>query len=254
MNFLVHCNRMQCVCLICFKPNDIWIEFLKTFTTYHVYIVIDDNSIDYKEKYSLLENITLVQINNEECKENGFINMNFTIKKLISGWDKALYYFSSINTGYNNVWFFEDDVFFYNEDTLLRIDSKYNNSDLLTRCYTENISGSKNLWHWSKIDIKFSPPYYKAMVCSLRVSSLLLSKIKSYATEHKTLFFLEALFPTICKKYKLQYDIPDELINIFWRKRFNNNEININTLYHPVRDISKHKYYRDIVLKNRANG
>ena len=40
-----------CVCLICFKPNDIWIEFLSKFTKYDVFIIIDDNSKDYKDKY-----------------------------------------------------------------------------------------------------------------------------------------------------------------------------------------------------------
>ena len=40
----------NCLCLICYKPNDVWIDFLSKFTNYTLYILIDDNSIDYKEK------------------------------------------------------------------------------------------------------------------------------------------------------------------------------------------------------------
>lgn len=136
----------NCVCLICYKPNDIWVDFLSKFTKYDIYIIIDDNSVsNYKEQYSKFSNINIIQINDNECKKNGFINMNFTIKMDITAWEKSLYYFSSINTQYTNVWFFEDDVFFYDEKCLLDIDSKYNNSDLLSNSYSENINGHKKI-------------------------------------------------------------------------------------------------------------
>ena len=193
-----------CICLICYKPNYIWFDFLSKFTKYDIYIIIDDNDKDYKEEYVNFKNINIIQIKNEECEINGFTNMNFIIHKKISGWDKAIYYFSSINTIYNHIWFFEDDVFFYNEETLIIIDKKYNNSDLLSNSYSEHISIDKNEWHWKNIDILFPPPYYTAMVCSIRVSALILYEIKKYANKHNTLFFLEVLFSTICKKNNLQ--------------------------------------------------
>ena len=171
--------------------------------------------------------------------------MNFCINKKISGWDKAIFYFANINTNYNNVWFIEDDVFLYDENTLLNIDTKYNDSDLLTSTYKENSTGHKNDWHWKKINIKLSPPYYYAMVCATRISKTLLSKIKDYATEYKTLFFLEALFPTLCKSNNLQYDIPDELHTIIYRKIYTIEDINKINLYHPVKDTTKHKLYRN---------
>jgi hypothetical protein len=162
--------------------------------------MIDDNSKDYKRQYIKFTNINIIQIDNEECKQKGFINMNFTINKELTSWEKSIYYFSTINTEYNKLWFFEDDVFFYDEQSLLYIDSKYDNSDLLSNSYGENVNGHKNDWHWHKIDIKFQPPYYFTMVCCVRMTFNLLSEIKNYANEHNTLFFLEALFPTICKK------------------------------------------------------
>ena len=136
------------ICLICYKPTDIWVNFLQKFTKYDIYIIIDDNSKDYKENYSNFSNINIIQINDEECIKNGFVNMNFTIKKNITSWDKAMYYFSTVNTLYNKVWFLEDDVFLYDEKTLLSIDLKYNNSDLLSRSYIEHVNGDKKSWHW----------------------------------------------------------------------------------------------------------
>jgi hypothetical protein len=239
----------NCVCLICHKPNDIWFNFLSTFTKYDIYILIDDNSIFYKQKYLKFKNINVIQINNEHCKQRGFINMNFVIKKLITSWEKAIYYFSTINIQYNHVWFFEDDVFFYNENTLLTIDSNYNHSDLLSNTYNENKYGNKTEWIWNNINIKIPPPYYSAMVCCVRMSSKLLSKIKQYANTYKTLFFLEALFPTICKKYNFQYDTPNELTTIVYRTNYENKDINKTCLFHPVKNINTHLHYRNI-LKN----
>lgn len=237
----------NCVCLICYKPNDVWVEFLSKFIKYDIYIVVDDNSKDYKKQYSNLSNINIIQIKDEECKNNGFIDMNYIMKKKITAWEKSIYYFSTINTSYNNVWFLEDDIFLYDEESLLSIDSKYDNSDLLSSSYSENINGYKNYWHWGVIDINFRPPYYSAMVCGVRISSNLLSKIRNYANEHNTLFFLEALFPSICKTNNMKYDTPEELRTVVWRENYVDNDIDKHNLYHPVKDIIKHEYYRDML-------
>ena len=238
----------QCFSLLCYKPNDIWIKFLSTFIKYDIYIFIDDNTIDYKDKYTKYNNINIIQIDDNECIINGFTNINFTLKKTVTSWEKSLYYFSNINTKYNNIWFCEDDVFFYNEETLLSIDLKYNNFDLLSNCYEENLNGHKNDWDWDKIDIKFDPPYYHAMMCCTRMSSKLLNEINNYAHEYYTLFYLEALFPTICKKYNMLYETPIEFNNIIYRKDYTDCDIDKYNLFHPVKDITMHLYYRNMLL------
>jgi hypothetical protein len=243
-------TNMNCICLICFKPTEEWVKFLSTFSKYDIYIIIDDNSKDYNTEYSKYDNINIIQINDEECEKAGFINMNFTIKKPVTGWEKAIYYFSTINTEYNNVWFFEDDVFFYNEDTLSNVDANYADSDLLSSPYDTNNDGNKDSWWWSKIDIKFPPPYYAAMVCMIRISSKLLSSIKDYANKHNTLFFLETLFSTLCKKNNLKYDTPDELKTIVYDNNYIDADINKHNMYHPMKDINKHIYYRNMLNNN----
>jgi len=234
--------------LICFKPNLIHLDFLNKFASYDIFIIIDDNSTDYKKAYSqTYTKIHIIQIPNTTCKNSGFIDMNFCINKKISGREKAVYYFSHINQNYSKVWFLEDDVFFYNEQTLLNIDSKYPESDLLTNFYKENLTGHKNDWNWPNVHIKIPPPYYYAMVCAVRISKTLLSKIKDYATTYNTLFFLEALFPTLCKYNNLIYDTPEELTTVTYREKYSTELINKVNIYHPVKGIKQHVVYRQIL-------
>ena len=68
----------------------------------------------------------------------------------------------------------------------------------------------------------------------------------NYAKEYNTLFFLEALFPTIAIKNKLKYNNPIEFNNIFYRHNFNEENIDNNNLYHPVKDLTKHIYFRKL--------
>ena len=117
------------IALICLKPEEPYLEFLNNFTNYEVYIIIDDNSVNYTLLYSAKHtNLRFIQIPDEICSQYGFTNVNnFGVLKHISGWDKALYYLSLNfkNTDSNTkIWFIEDDVFFYDEETLLRIDAK----------------------------------------------------------------------------------------------------------------------------------
>uniref|UniRef100_A0A6C0I8J2 Uncharacterized protein n=1 Tax=viral metagenome TaxID=1070528 RepID=A0A6C0I8J2_9ZZZZ len=80
--------------------------------------------------------------------------------------------------------------------------------------------------------------FHRLMVCASRMSRLMLSKIKDYATTHKTLFFLEACFPSIAKYNKLKYDTPDELSDIVYRKDYVIEDFNKKNIFHPVKNIN----------------
>jgi hypothetical protein len=248
--------------LICFKPNDIYLEFLNKFSNYEVYIIIDDNSVNYtalyKTKYA---NLSFIQMQESLCKKYGFKNVNkIGIKKQISGWDKALCYFSLTESNtYNKVWFIEDDVFFYNEDTLINIDAKYPDYDLLANCDFK-LATNMNEWLWSVIKIETVGPYYAGMMCAARVSQTVLHKIRVYATTYKTLFFLEALLPTISKTIMLSKDedkdkdkdedkdvkcgCPDELKTVVYRHKYTYETVLKENIYHPVKNILKHEEFR----------
>ena len=86
------------VVLITKIPNAKYLDFLNSFTNYDVYVIIDSNEYFTTSVTKIYENIQFIQINNDECRNNGFCNSNYiTLKKDVTGWDKALYYFSIIN-------------------------------------------------------------------------------------------------------------------------------------------------------------
>ena len=85
---------MNALCLITFNPNKIWCDFLNLFCKYKIFLIVDNNNFDLSEFKTNYENITFIQVDNKKCQANGYIDTNFTLNKLISVWDKALYYFS----------------------------------------------------------------------------------------------------------------------------------------------------------------
>lgn len=240
---------MKAICLITRQPSKIWCEFLNKFSHYKVFIIVDYDEIDTQEFINQYTNITFVKINPNLCHTNGFKNTNsLVIHKEISGWDKAVYYFSVENQTYDYVWFIEDDLFFYNESTLIRIDNQYMISDLLSNTCTENKDGRKNEWLWHKIQYNnYEPPYYWAMMCACRMSRNLLRCIGLSAKKYNTLFFLEAAFPIIAFKNNLQVDTPLEFRNIHWLPDFDKTIIE-NSLYHPIKNIEKHLFLRNQTL------
>jgi hypothetical protein len=179
------------VVLITRTPNIVWLNFLKSFTHYDIYIMIDDNSKDYKKIYQeQYPTIHFIQIDNDECQRNGFVGSS-TATKLppVMSWDKAMYYFSHLETRYEHMWFFEDDVFLFSESTLLKIDEKYKNCDLLTRSHTIKYENNmEGWWHWNQVLGKIDLPWAYSLICICRVSALLLTKVREYANTRKFIF------------------------------------------------------------------
>jgi len=235
----------NCICILTIKPSVIWMEFLNTFTTYDVYMMCDDNSVSYQAKYGeLYPKIKFLQVTNSVAYNLGFKNLSSAIspQQIVNSWDKAVYYFSFDDTTYDNVWFIEDDVYFYNEKTLFAIDAKFTISDLLTNVVTPKSTDMKSAWHWhwNLISIGIKEPHFRAMVCATRVSRKLLLVIGEYAREYGTLFYLEAFFPTMAFYGGLKHDIPDELHCVEYRRDWNSSEINCKNLYHPLKNLAEH--------------
>jgi hypothetical protein len=241
-------NGSQCIALIVRCPTICWLDFLRDFIQYDVYVIIDDETKNYNDIYAKdYPNIKFIQVSSVDCLNSGFVDTNFAINKLISGWDKALYYFALTNTSYDKVWFIEDDVFFYKEITIVNIDKKYKDADLLSKEVIENNEQNNKEWYWECININHSPPYYHGMMCAVRMSRRLLSCIKEYATNNKSLYFLEALFPTICSKHGLKGRSIEELKNIYYRHTFEFNNLNKDELFHPVKVIEDHVTFRSLM-------
>jgi hypothetical protein len=241
----------NCVAIITKEPKPVWLNFLKTFKQLDVYLIIDENAIDYTEFYGDdYPNIHFIQLENDLMRDSGFMNSSTTtgMPSIIS-WDKALYYFGVKNTSYDNVWFIEDDVFFYDESTLTRLDSKYTKSDILVSKCDSRKDGE---WLWSRIQINFPQPHYCAMVCGVRMSKTLLGHISNYAKKNDTLFCLEAMFTSVAKHHKLVLDIPDEMKSIVYQRDWQLNDINRFNIYHPVKIMSQHEEFRKILASGNV--
>lgn len=231
------------ICLICFKPHDEWIRFLASFTHYDIFVIIDDNSREYVSSNTA---IRYAQVSHESCIGNGFLGINFLFHNP-TGWEKALYYFTHVMKDYERVWFLEEDVFFYSEQTLSDID-KGAQGDLVSAPYKTSVDGKKDEdgdeWLWGKIRVAFEPPYYHGMVCASRMSRALLNAIDTYAKENKTLFFLEALFPTICHKEGLLHETPSQMETVLWKMDYDIATFTKDKVYHPVKDMEQHGVLR----------
>lgn len=244
----------QAVALITRKPHTNWLDFLNAFSKYDVFVIVDDNETNYNLTYgSRYTNIRFVQINNIDCENNGFIGSS-TATNLppIISWDKALYYFSHCEDRYSNIWFFEDDVLFLSEDTLLKMDETYPHCHLLTRSHT--IKYENNLegwWHWFQVSGKIELPWAYSLICMCRVSASLLQKVRKYANEHRQIFFVESILNTLAIQNDMIVGCPSQLVPIV-QGDFPPIEITKEkkwSVFHPYKNANVHPEMR-IVLNS----
>ena len=252
----------KAIALIVKEPDEIYLDFLQdfaqgpagtAFAQYDIYIIVDSDK-DLTELTNKYKNLNFIQLSDQHCLNHGFQKVNYIgIKKKVSGWDKALLFFSVIiPLKYEHVWFIEDDVFFLKEQVLINLDQKYPNQDLIANCDFDKNNVNKNPtnvgWVWPLISIKIDKPWYAGMMCITRMSKYLLQGIRWYALKFDTLFFLEALFPTITSHFKLSYAQPTELETVTYRDVFfleEDDKKRIEThVFHPMKDLNKHKELR----------
>ena len=245
--------------LIIHKPEGkyIFLSFINQFTSYKVFVIIDDNDSSYMDTLSSkYPNITFIQVDEVSCKQRGTINSSsMTLYKPVTGWDKAIWFFTK-NCAFDHVWFCEDDVFFKNEQVLLNIDTKYPNEDLLSNCSFEE--AKLNEWLWNRIRIPFSPPYYCGMMCIVRMSKPMLNALKEYCMQYKTMFFLEAMFPTICKHYGLHApsSVIEEFATVTHRNTWTVEKLishPVQGFFHPVKLLDIHFIMRNVNVKYTLN-
>lgn len=238
------------ICLICLMPRKVWLDFLSKFENYTVFIVIDDNYYDYVEKYKCeYPNLTFIQIKDGRHISANFRDLDRPYTPL-TVWHKALYYFSVENLETENVWFIEDDVFFYNENTIRMIDYNYVDYDYLSNVVTESSADS---WRWTNTTVKYELPWYSANVSATRLSRTLLQKINEYAQNNGTLFAIDAMLPTIARKNDLRCEFPKEMIHICERDTIDLNAIRYDMMYSPMKYIdsfpSMRRFITDVFFR-----
>ena len=245
---------MIALCLLCRTPNPIWLEFLNTFNKYDIYIMVDDNNYNIKQLGQLYPNIHILQISNELCKQLGYNDSNTAVYPayVTIAWDKAIYYFSEIETTYDYVWLIEEDVFFYNQQAVINIDQKYPTSDLLMAPVTDRAWDATQPWDWHWCNVPFDDTLVKyenllrGMVCASRMSKRMMEYCSNYAKKNKQrkLMYIETFFSSLARQNNLQLDTPSELSTIQWNTNWLDQSLSNDNLYHPMKDINIHKNLR----------
>jgi len=228
------------VCLMCVCPNDIVLSFAKKISKFYtVYILCDDiYCTTAEESY-----VTFIKISDEEVIKANYNKSNLAINKVPSAWDKGLYYFCVKDVSPDHVWFIEEDVFIPRASLLTDMDEKHPEADLIAK---QNISRTEDpefgWWHDAEQNLK--EPLYRSMVCASRLSRALLTKISEFVKQHHRLVFIEILFNTLVAENNMNLAMPDQLSTIIWRHNWNEDAVDENHLYHPVKDLDEQKKYR----------
>lgn len=236
------------ICIISKRPRAVWLDFFAEFTHYKVFFLIH-NAIGFEVeeiegKYPMFHFIHVdddIRIHSHFCDDCSPYEV---------AWHKALYYFSMENLNFDNTWFLEDDVFFHNENTLRMIDDKYSDSDYLSSTVSQYDGSDANVWHWYQ---NHETQLYNSMVYVVRMSRTLLQKIDEYAQTNNTLFYIEAMLPTIAHKNNLICNSPDELTHIYHHDTMDLNLVRPEMVYHPIRCADLYpiirRYITDVFFK-----
>ena len=230
------------------------------FQGYDVFCVVDDSSYEVIDDFG----VRIIKIDEKFCVEKNYVNFNPVINKdpVVSAWEKALYYFSFIETGYKNIWFLEDDVFTPSTYPLINVDQKYQNADLVSASNYLNFDGAFDSWSWwGHIPKDILPlPWAHSMVCAVRLSGNLIMKLKefiasivSHQEQKPPLLFIEFIFHTLALHERLTVVAAEELSGITWRRQWESSDMNLFTLYHPVKQIELHNQFRIDLSVNQTN-
>ena len=186
------------VAVICRLPFQQQIDFYDTLSKdYDVFFITDSNNF-YASKIDA-KRVHFFYIPDATCKDACFggsaIN-GFTIKKEVTAWDKAFYFFSIQRPEYNAVWFLEDDVFVPVSDTL-SIWIKY---DVLSAPIFSIVEDPH--WPlWKLASLKKRRPlcpsrWWRGMVCGVRLSKHFLEEVKRISEKNGVLYFIEIMIPS----------------------------------------------------------
>jgi hypothetical protein len=255
------------ICFLAVKPNEKLYNFISELESqdidqnYDFYLCIDKPISQEDYRYINNKKVNIIDIPNNICEQDGFKGSVLYFLENACSRDKALYYFSRKNKKYTNVWFIEEDVFFYDLNSIKNIDQKYDNSvDLISKSHILKMTINPLDWWWPKIVNKVKLPWAKSMICVVRVSNKLLESIDKFVSQNRTLFLDEALFNTIALQNNLNVKTPIEFSTIYenewaknvyynWNEKYMN-EQTLNTSYflHPVKDINLQEEYRKKIL------
>ncbi|CAF3220411.1 unnamed protein product [Rotaria socialis] len=256
------------VCFLTTRPAletlDFAQELAQDATEYgvDVFIMIDDNNFNISN-IKTSTNLRLLQISNQQCIYYGYQNA-ISLKsgwREVTSWDKALLYFSLLNSNYTFVWLVEHDVFIPSTKAFLTLHQLYSNtSDLIVARNEINLLGDASTWLWSKAIGKLVPPWYCSMVNVVGLSRSMLIAIDDHVHWLGVVPFHEFFFNTLAMHLNMTIVTPIELNTINFQVDYSFEQVlkQSNNLWHPLKSLTEQKSWRQTLLnqsleKNTTN-
>jgi len=233
------------LCFLTVKPNKLFLDMIEKLTYYYkIFIMVDSNKYKIpKNKY----NYTFIQLNEKVCEDKGYKSSVLWCNKRACSRDKALYYFTYINhySNYKFIWFIEEDVFIPRFNLLKGLDEKYENIDLILP-KLEDVPEDWNLYSITNTQINntIPKPWFRSMICALRLNSNMMKLIHNYTLKYKTLFLDEVFFPTLAIKNNLSVQVSPHLKGIVYRNDWKLDDIEFYVMYHPIKKINRQIAFR----------
>jgi inorganic pyrophosphatase len=259
-------SNKNILCLLTKQLTDEWMSFLLDEMNnianndanpnfeYSIYIVVDNNTIDYQTEYYReklkKKPIHIIQLHENVCSQaNYYKSSSWTNLKDVIAWDKALFYFNRINTQYDSIWFMEEDVFLSSLQLIRQIDNRYKTEDLLTSFHEINQTGNvKEGWnHWINVIHRIGTPWAHSLICICRLSRRLMERIDEYVSD-RHLMIIESLFNTLAMHHQYTIAHPEEISeeSIHFNKKWDLDHICFDKIYHPIKEMENH-----VLLRNR---
>lgn len=213
-----------------------------------ILIVMDENRSNISNFESTF-NFQLIHVNEKDCLEYGYqksISQAPDIYQL-TAWDKALYYFNTINKSHSFVWLIEDDVFIPSTRALLALHELYSNTtDVVSSQNRENTIGNTSNWWWFLVDGYLVPPWYSSMANIIGMSRRLLNAIDEYVRWRGLVPFHEIFINTLAMHLNYTVRTPFELKHLVFRNRYEFSMIKElpNDFWHPVKQNIFHSAWR----------
>lgn len=228
------------VAFLTYKPHKTtksMVDLVNIFTNYKSYLIVDDNSISYPH-FQLDDNKCAPYINSSVYK--GITSL----QKNPNSWDKMFYLFLK-ETDYDFVWVFEDDVFIPSVDTIVNLNEKYKDCDLVVPNNFKKTDSIKD-WHWSYLLDKYEPPFYHSMVCAFGMSRKMMNCLRDFVNKNNTLYYHEVMLNTIAMQNNLKLVDAFELKSVVWQGHWGIDEFLLlpNNVFHPVKDLDTYDNLR----------
>ena len=251
------------VVILCVRPTPLLEALVTPLCPYHdVYLCCDAENLPCRAPS--VGRPGLISLRRNQAEGAGFLGSVSFLPKRASSRCKALYWLC-VGEGRNagegqppisHWWMIEEDVLVPTEAALLALDDAHPSSDLLAPHHyvkrpgsgpdVAHWSGQRSWPHWHLASGLVHPPLASSMVCAVRVSRALLSRVGHLAASRRRLLFCEMLFNTLALQAGLDVATPARLRGVVWREprytaRF---PYRPDCLYHPVKDLELQRAVR----------